>query len=129
MKNKFLICALLGPLSVMADGPATISHAGDMNVVYQAVLNQLKKDGFGIDSASRDAGIKTTVVVTGGYRQTGTYLEVTFIAEGDSQTTARVTVYEEKRYKALMTEPWSTPKVNDKKSRDEAATLKQQLGW
>jgi hypothetical protein len=129
MKKKFAICALALAAIVSGDEPATISHAADLESVYQSVLNQVKKDGFEIESASKDAGIKTTVAVTGRYKQTGTYLEVTFISDGGSQTTARIGVYEEKRYKGLKTEPWSTPKVNEENSRAEATKLKQELGW
>ena len=114
---------------LMAEQPASITHAAGLDAVYQAVLNQLKKDGAEIESASKDAGIKTAVEVTGKYRQTGSYLEVTFISEGDSQTTVRVAAYEEKRYKALNTDPWSTPKLVAEKSEAEAAKLKQELGW
>ena len=97
--------------------------------MYQAVLNQFEKGRRGNRSASKDAGIKTAVQVTGKYRQTGSYLEVTFISDGESETTVRVGAYEEKRYKALNTEPWSTPKVVAEKSEAEAAKLKQELGW
>jgi hypothetical protein len=114
---------------LMAEQPAAITHAASLDAVYQAVLNQLKKDGAEIESASKDAGIKTAVQVTGKYRQTGSYLEVTFISDGDSETTVRVAAYEEKRYKALNTEPWSTPKVVAEKSEAEATKLKQELGW
>ncbi len=111
-------------------GPAgVISHAGDIDTVYQAVLNQLKKDGTEIESASKDAGIKTGVTVTGHYKQTGSYMEITFISDSPSQTTVKVTAYEEKRYKGLKTEPWSTPKINEEQSQAEAAKLKQELGW
>jgi len=54
---------------------------------------------------------------------------VTFISDGDSETTVRVAAYEEKRYKALNTAPWSTPKVVAEKSEAEAAKLKEELGW
>ena len=106
-----------------------ISRAADTDTVYQAVLNQLKKDGTEIESASKDAGIKTGVTITGHYKQTGSYMEITFIADGPSQTTVKVTAYEEKRYKGLKTEPWSTPKVNEEQSEAEAAKLKLELGW
>lgn len=112
-----------------ADQSASISHSADLGSVYQAVLNQLKKDGAEIESASKDTGIKTTVTVSGHYRQTGSYLEITFISDSPSQTTVRVSAYEEKRYKGLKTEPWSTPKVNTEQSEAEAAKLKQELGW
>jgi hypothetical protein len=54
---------------------------------------------------------------------------VTFISDSASKTTVRVAAYEEKRYKGLKTEPWSTPKVNPEQSEAEAAKLKQELGW
>lgn len=106
-----------------------MSHVADLDSVYQAVLNQVKKDGAEIESASKDAGIKTALTVTGHYKQTGSYLEITFISDSASQTTVRVTAYEERRYKGLKTEPWSTPKVNSEQSEAEAAKLKQELGW
>jgi hypothetical protein len=129
MKKKIIVCTLILTAILGGADQATISRATDLEFVYEAVLNQVKKDGFDVESASKDAGIKTSVVVTERYRQTGTYLEITFISEGGSQTTARITVFGEKRYKGLKTEPWSTPKVDQEKSHTEAATLKQELGW
>jgi uncharacterized protein YxeA len=129
MKKILALFVLLAATLLQAEAPASFSHAGDLDSVYQAVLIQLKKDGAEIESASKDAGINTAVTVTGHYRQTGSYLEVTFISDSSAQTTVRVAAYEEKRYKGLKTEPWSTPKVNDEKSQVEAAKLKQELGW
>lgn len=129
MKKILALFVLLAATLLQAEAPASFSHAGDLDSVYQRVLNQLKKDGVEIQSASKDTGIKTAVTITGHYRQTGSYLEVTFISDSPAQTTVRVAAYEEKRYKGLKTEPWSTPKVNDEKSQAEAAKLKQELGW
>jgi hypothetical protein len=129
MKKTIGVLVLVAAALLQADTPASFSHAADLDSVYQAVLNQLKKDGAEIESASKDAGIKTTVTVSGHYKQTGSYLEVTFIADSSSQTTVRVAALEEKRYKGLKTEPWSTPKVNDGRSQAEATKLKQELGW
>jgi hypothetical protein len=129
MKKTIAVLALIVAALLQAQTPASFSHAADLDSVYQAVLNQLKKDGTEIESASKDVGIKTAVTVTGHYRQTGSYLEVTFISDGSAQTTVRVAAYEEKRYKGLKTEPWSTPKVNPEQSQVEAAKLKQELGW
>jgi hypothetical protein len=126
---RIILCSLVAATLLTAEQAASITHAASLDAVYQAVLNQLKKDGAEIESASKDSGIKTAVQVTGKYRQTGSYLEVTFISDGDSETTVRVAAYEEKRYKALNTEPWSTPKVVTEKSEAEAAKLKQELGW
>jgi hypothetical protein len=129
MKKTIVVLALVAAALLPAVTPASFSHAADLDSVYQAVLNQLKKDGAEIESASKDAGIKTAVAVSGHYKQTGSYLEVTFIADSPSQTTVRVAAFEEKRYKGLKTEPWSTPKVNAQQSEAEAAKLKQELGW
>ena len=129
MKKTIAVLTLIVAAVLQAETPASFSHAANLGSVYQAVLNQLKKDGAEIESASKDTGIKTMPTVTGHYRQTGSYLEVTFISDSPAQTTVRVAAYEEKRYKGLKTEPWSTPKVNDEKSQAEAAKLKQELGW
>jgi hypothetical protein len=129
MKKILASFVLLAATLLQAEAPASFSHAGDLDSVYQAVLNQFKKDGAEIESASKDAGIKTAATVTGHYRQTGSYLEVTFISDSSAQTTVRVAAYEEKRYKGLKTEPWSTPKVNSEQSAAEAGKLKQELGW
>lgn len=129
MTSKIVIYSLIAITCLQAEQAATISHPADLDTVYQAVLNQVKKDGSEIESASKDAGIKTAVTVTGHYKQTGSYLEITFISDGPAQTTVRLAAYEEKRYKGLKTEPWSTPKVNAEQSAAEAAKLKQELGW
>jgi hypothetical protein len=129
MKKTVVVLVLIVAALLQAETAASFSHAADLDSVYQAVLNQLKKDGAEIESASKDAGIKTAVTVTGHYRQTGSYLEVTFISDSPAQTTVRVASYEEKRYKGLKTEPWSTPKVKAEQSQAEAAKLKQELGW
>ena len=129
MIRNVVLSTLLVAAAVQAEQGAAISHAADLDTVYQAVLNQVKKDGAEVESASKDAGIKTAVTVTGHYKQTGSYLEITFISDSPSQTNVRVTAYEEKRYKGLKTEPWSTPKVNSEQSEAEAAKLKRELGW
>jgi hypothetical protein len=127
--SRIIMCSLAIAAVLRAGQSATITHSANLDTVYQAVLNQLKKDGAEVESASKDAGIKTAVQVTGKYRQTGSYFELTFISDSDSQTTVRVAAYEEKRYKALNTEPWSTPKVNIERSEAEAAKLKGELRW
>jgi hypothetical protein len=129
MIRNIVIFSLVAGTCLAAEQGATISRSADLDTVYQAVLNQVKKDGAEIESASKDAGIKTAVTVTGHYKQTGSYLEITFISDSPSQTSVRVAAYEEKRYKGLKTEPWSTPKVNAEQSEAEAAKLKQELGW
>ncbi len=92
-------------------------------------MNELKKEGLSIESASADAGIKTALVVSGRYHQTGTYIEVQFSKDDNTHTTVRVSVFEQTRYKALKTEPWSEPKVNAEASGALVARVKEGLEW
>ena len=101
---------------------------GAPETVYQTILKQLKTDGLELDSASLDAGIQTSLVITGKVRQTGTYSKISFIPAGN-QTEIRIAVYEEKRLKALRIDPWSEPKLHQERSEAMAFRLKQELGW
>jgi hypothetical protein len=93
--------------------------------IYEKALNYLKKADYMIDSADKEAGqIVTSIVVTGGYHQTGTRIYVILIKDSELETTVRVAVTEQKRYKALQTEPWGDPKVNDKESQRISNELK-----
>lgn len=110
-------------------GPAVLVHAADLNTTYEAVLNEVKKEGLSVDSASKDAGIKTATSVSGHYHQTGEHLQIQFIEDGSNGTTVRVTAFKQTRYKALNTDPWSSPKVDPKQSQDAADKFKAGLGW
>lgn len=103
---------------------ASFTANGDIASTYRSVLNQVKQQGFAVESASPDAGIKTGITVAGHYRQTGSYLQIQFVSVATG-TTVDVSVMEEKRYKALQTEPWGTPKVNEAKSQSEAEQLQK----
>lgn len=125
--HALLLCGLaLSPARVFAQ--ELLTHKGDADSTYTVVLNETKREGLQIESASKDAGIKTGLIITGRYKQTGTHYEFTFIS-GPTETTVRVVAYEQRRYKALSTEPWSTPKVNDSLSRSKAEAMKAGLGW
>ncbi len=110
-------------------GPAVLARAADLNTTYEAVLNEVKKEGLSVDSASKAAGIKTATNVSGHYHQTGEHLEIQFIQDGSNGTTVRVTAVKQTRYKALNTEPWSSPKVDPKQSQEAADKIKAGLGW
>jgi hypothetical protein len=112
MKKNLMICFCAAASSLLAQKQVSFTTAA----------------GPELDSASVDAGIQTALVVTGKYRQTGTYSKISFIPIGD-QTELRISVYEEKRYKALKIEPWSEPKLNEERSQALAFRLKQELGW
>jgi hypothetical protein len=111
-----------------AQDAATLVHAAPAEATYADVLNEVKKEGYSLESASKDAGIKTTIQVTGHYKQTGSHLEITFTSE-NGHTTVRVTEMEQHRYKALKTEPWGDTKINTASSQDAAEKLKAGLGW
>jgi hypothetical protein len=111
-----------------AQDAATLVHAAPAEATYADVLNEVKKEGYSLESASKDAGIKTTIQVTGHYKQTGSHLEITFTSE-NGHTTVRVTQMEQHRYKALKTEPWGDTKINTASSQDAAEKLKAGLGW
>ena len=119
---------LLAALPALAQQGATIVHSGDLASTYSSVLNEIKKEGLQVAAASQDAGIKSELVVTGKYRQTGSHVEITFILSNAAQTTVKVAYLEQKRYKALNTEPWSEPKVNEQQSKAETDKLKTALG-
>jgi hypothetical protein len=130
---RFCLVLMVGSLLSSKPSPCQtvpmMKHAQSSDETYQAVLNELKKQGLSIESASVDTGIKTALVVSGRYRQTGTHTEIQFTKDSDSSTTVRVSVLEQTRYKALKTEPWSDPKVNTEASEGLIARLKERLGW
>ena len=95
---------------------------------FDDVVTFLKKQGYTIDSASKDAGtIFTTMSIKGHWRQTGTRINVSLIRDSKTVTEVKVAVTEQKRYKALQTEPWGSPKVDKKQSSAVAAKMKAAL--
>ena len=112
-----------------ANDSATLVHPAGLDATYEAVLNEVKKEGLSVDSASKDAGIRTGTTVSGHYHQTGLHLEIQFVHDSSNETTVRVASVKQTRYKALNTEPWSSPKVDSKQSQDAADKLKAGLGW
>jgi hypothetical protein len=87
------------------------------------------EEGLSIETASTDAGIKTVIIVSGSYRQKGTHTEIQFTKESDRVTLVRVSVFEQTRYKALKTEPWSDPKLNTEASVALIVRLTEGLAW
>lgn len=106
---------------------ASFTAKGNMQSTYRAVLNEVKHEGYTVESASPDAGIRTALTVKGHYHQTGSYLQIQF-SSGENGTNVDVSVMEEKRFKALQTEPWGTPKVNGARSVAEAQAIKKGIG-
>ena len=109
-------------------GGVTLSSSLPLASAYDTVLNSLKREGRVIDSADREIGqIITAMEITGRFSQTGTRLQITFIKEGESKTSIRVAVTQQKRKKLLQTEPWGDPKVNEAESQRAAEQLKKAL--
>jgi hypothetical protein len=130
MKASGFICALAGATVLWGQEPVTLSFVGSTQPAYQAVLDRLKVDGSEIDSASPDAGIKTKVVRNGKkLKQSASYMQFTFIPDGD-HTRVRIAVYETHRVNIpLVLQAWSDPEVSEERSKAEAFTLKNELGW
>ncbi len=104
-----------------------LAYTCDADTTYTSVLNQLKRDGYEIDSASKDAGIQTSFEFDGRIKQTGTYLRATLPTD---EKKVRVLVYEERRARSLSkVSPWSAAKVNSDKSELAALKLKDELHW
>lgn len=99
------------------------------DATFRSVVTALKKENKEIAEAKKDAGtIATEIVVSGHWRQTGVRTVVSLIDGGAHQTTVKVSVTMQKRYKALQTEPWSEPKLDKKATEAEGAALKTALG-
>jgi len=95
---------------------------------YDSVLNSLKKADYTFESSSQEAGqIITTLAVEGGWRQKGRRLIVTFIREKDGVTTIKCVVTLQTRYKALQTEPWSEPAIDEEETSKVARSLEDTL--
>ena len=106
-------------------GGVTFQQASAMDKTYDGLLNYVKREGLTIDSASKETGqIVTAIDVTGKYHQIGTRVYLTVIKSSETETSVRVAVTEQKRYKALQTEPWSSPKVNAEKSSELSEKIK-----
>jgi len=103
---------------------AELSYSSDADIAYTAVLNQLKNDGFEIESASKDAGIQTAAVTAGRFKQTDTYMRLTLLLEGKK---FRVIVYS--AWRMTPASPWSSAKASEEKAAAAALKLKDELHW
>jgi hypothetical protein len=109
-------------------GGITFQTNNPYDKAYDTALNFLKRRDYTIDSASKETGqIVTAITVKGGWKQTGTRVQITLIKDSETATTIKVAVTEQKRWKALQTEPWGDPKVNSKKSTQLAEEIKTAL--
>ena len=97
--------------------------------VFVAVVTVLKKADANIALADKDTGvIATEIVITGGWKQTGTRTVVSLIRDTPTQTIVKVCVTTQKRYKAIQTEPWSDPVLDKAQTGPAAAAIKTVVG-
>jgi len=109
-------------------GGVTFATPVPMDRCFEAVLNQLKRQGHDIETADREAGrIVTVMAISGSHYQTGARILVTFIKDSATQNSLRVAVTSQKRKKLLTTEPWSDPKVDEEASTSVARQLEEAL--
>lgn len=116
-----LLC--LTALFSVAQG-AELSYTNDADSAYTSVLSQLKKDGYEIESASKDAGIQTAVVSTGRFKQTNTYMRLTLLPE---EKKFRVIVY--RAWRMTPGSPWSPTKAQEDRAATVVLKLKDELHW
>ncbi|HEV2618648.1 MAG TPA: hypothetical protein VGU23_01770 [Acidobacteriaceae bacterium] len=110
------------------NGGTTVELAGSYDSVFDVLVTYLKRSALTIDSASRDAGqIASSMMITGGWHQTGKRTVLSLIKDSADKTSVRVTVTLQKRYKAFQVEPWSDPKVDTKESAAFAEKLTTDL--
>lgn len=111
-----------------ATSSVSFRDAAPYDKTFDDVVTFLKKRGYAIDSASRDAGtVSTSMSVKGHWHQTGTRVNVPLIRDSKNVTEVQVAVTQQKRFKALQTEPWGSPKANKAKSSALAGKMKAAL--
>jgi hypothetical protein len=126
-RHDDMVAASEKPVAVA--GGETFSVPVSFDQTFQGVVTSLQKAGNSIDTADKDAGqVLTSIVVSGGWHQTGTRVAVTIIRDSATSTIVRVCVTEQFRYKALQTEPWGDPALSSSKTAAQAAALKSVLG-
>ena len=109
-------------------GGTTIQIPGGYDKVFDGLVTYLKRTGYTLDLASRDAGeIATAMEISGGWKQTGRRTVISVIKDSETSTSVRVAITIQTRYKALQTEPWSDPKVDNKASEGAAQKLQAEL--
>jgi hypothetical protein len=109
-------------------GGTTFEVAGAYDNVFDAIVNNLKRNGLTLDSASRDAGqIATAMEITGGWKQTGKRTIISIMKDSADKTSVRVAISVQTRYKGLQTEPWGDAKVDSKASAASAAKIQSDL--
>ncbi len=114
---------------VAVKGATPINVGGEYNATFDAVVKLLQKADESVVLADQDAGmIATEIEITGKGKQTGTRTIVTFIKEAEKETTVKVAVTVQTRYKVLQVEPWSDPKLDPDLTAAAVVKFKNALG-
>ena len=109
---------------VAVKGASVIEFTAAYDATFDAIVRSLKLSDNAVVVADRDAGlIATDIVVTGGWKQTGTRTVVTLIKDTPTHTIVKVAVTTQGRYKALQTEPWGDPSLDKAQTAVEAKAL------
>ena len=124
MNLKTIITGVALLFAAVGSQAAELSYAGDADAAYTSVLNQLKRDGFEIASASKDAGIQTAPVTEGRFKQTNTYMRLTLLPD---EKKFRIVVYA--AWRMTPGSPWSSVKANEDKAAAAVLKLKDELHW
>ena len=124
MNLKTIITGLALLFAAVGSQAAELPYTGDADTAYTSVLNQLKRDGVEIESASKDAGIQTAPVTTGRFKQANTYMRLTLLPQ---ENKFRVMVYA--TWRMTPGSPWSAPKAKEDKAAAEVLKLKDELHW
>jgi hypothetical protein len=126
--SKWMVAGLLAAAAIgNAEEQVTISHEISPAAAYQAVLDQVKKEGLEVNlNSSLDAGIQTEPKEKGSVWKTSCYYKFSFIPDGN-KTTVRIAAYEMKRVWGAAGR--TQPKVNVDRARSEAFQLQRELGW
>jgi hypothetical protein len=121
---KTIITGVALLFAAVGSQAAELSYAGDADTAYTSVLNQLKRDGVEIESASKDAGIQTASVTTGRFKQANTYMRLTLLP---LEKKFRIAVYA--TWRMTPGSPWSAPKANEDKAAAMVLKLRDELHW
>jgi hypothetical protein len=113
---------------IAVKGATAFTIPGEYAATFDAVVKYFQKADDPVVIADRDAGlVATEIVITGGWHQTGTRTVITFIKESPSETTVKVAVTTQKRFKALQVEPWDEPVLDKEKTAVAAKVLQAAL--
>ena len=114
---------------VVLESASQLALKSDYAPTFHAVVQALESLGEKVVLVDPEAGVVATAIqVAGEFRQTGTRL-VVYVSKGNYQHTfVEVTVTVQQRFQSLRREPWGTPVLDPRMSRDAVRRLRWGLG-